>query len=71
MDIKPTPHRAIYVESLRAMTSEQRLLKAFELTEMTRQLLLDGLRERHPGAADSEIRRRYLERLGRCHNRPC
>ena len=71
MDSKPAPHRTIYVETLRAMTSEERLLKAFELTEMTRQLLLDGLRERFPGATEAEIRRHYLERLDRCHNRPC
>lgn len=38
MDPKPRPNHAKYIEVLRSMTSEQRLNKAFELSDLTRQL---------------------------------
>lgn len=71
MDIKPRPNHAIYIRTLRAMTPEQRLAKAFELSEMTRDLLRAGLRQRFPHASDQELHRLYLDRLEKCHNRPC
>jgi len=71
MDIKPRPNHHLYIETLRSLTPEARLLKAFELTDMTRDLLLAGLRHRFPDASDDEIHRIYLERLDKCHNRPC
>ena len=71
MDIKPRPNHHLYIETLRSLTPEARLLKAFELTDMTRDLLLAGLRHRFPDASDDEIHRIYLERLEKCHNRPC
>ena len=52
------------------MTPEQRLLKAFELTELSRELLRAGVRQRFPGASETEQQRIYLERLEKCHNRP-
>jgi hypothetical protein len=51
------------------MTPEQRLKKALELTELGRTLLLEGMRRRHPGLSDREIREIYLSHLARCHNR--
>lgn len=69
MDIKPHPNRKRYIETLRRMTPEQRLLKAFELSEMSRDLTRAGLRERFPDASDAEINRLYLERLERCRSR--
>ena len=50
------------------MTSDQRLRKALELTELGRHLLADGLRYRYPKLRDEEIRRLYLEHLAKCHN---
>ena len=69
MDIKPRPNHKIYIQILRRMTPEQRLLKAFELTDFSRSLLLAGLRRRFPEASDEEIKRIYLDRLDKCHNR--
>lgn len=69
MDPKPRPNRGPYIETLRRMTPEQRLLKAFELTELSRALLRAGLRDRFPDVPDAEIRCLYLERLGRCRSR--
>jgi hypothetical protein len=51
------------------MTPAQRLQKSFELTELSRQLLKDGLRNRHPELNPQELHRLYLDRLARCHNR--
>jgi hypothetical protein len=68
-DTKPQPNRRLYIETLRAMTSEQRIAKAFELSEMTRDLLRAGLRARYPDASEEELHRFHLRRLQRCRNR--
>ena len=70
MDPKPRPNHRLYLEALRRLTPEQRLLKAFELTELSRELFRAGLRQRFPKADEAELRRIYLERMARCHNRP-
>jgi hypothetical protein len=70
MDPKPRPNHQIYLEALRRMTPEQRLLKALELTELSRELFRAGLRRRFPEAGEAELQRIYLERLEKCHNRP-
>jgi hypothetical protein len=69
VDPKPHPNRALYVRMLRSMSPEQRLSKAFELGEMSKRLLWDGLRDRHPDMSDEDLRKLYLERLASCHNR--
>lgn len=70
-DIKPAPNRRLYVETLRRMTPEQRLLKAFELSELSRELLRTGLRERFPAATEAQLHAVYLERIERCRSRSC
>jgi hypothetical protein len=69
MDPKPRPHDKLYIQILRSMTPGQRLAKAFELGMMGRELLRAGLRLRHPGATEEEIRTLELEEVARCHNR--
>jgi hypothetical protein len=69
MDPKPRPNRNLYIQVLRSMSPEQRLLKAFELGETARRLLWDGLRDRHPAMPEEDLRKLYLERLASCHNR--
>jgi hypothetical protein len=69
MDPKPRPNRRVYLEILRKMTPQQRLLKAFELTAMARALLRQGLRKRFPELSEEELQRVYLQRLAKCHNR--
>lgn len=68
-DPKPRPHHTLYISALRKMTPDQRLRKALELTEMGRRVFADGLRALHPELSDEDLRRLYLERLSRCHNR--
>jgi len=69
MQMKQRPNHRIYLDVLRRMTPAQRLQKAFELSEFSKQLFVDGLRRRFPGCSDDEFRRLLMERLGKCHNR--
>ncbi|MBX3412264.1 MAG: hypothetical protein KF708_06055 [Pirellulales bacterium] len=66
---KPRQNHARHLAVLRAMTSEQRLRKAFELTELSRSLFRQGLRRRFPTLPDDEFHQLYLARLAACHNR--
>ena len=68
MNRTPQPNHRMYLEMLRRMTPEQRLLKAFELTEFTRQLFRQGLRNSHPELSEEELHTLYLARLEKCHN---
>jgi hypothetical protein len=71
MDPKPRPNQQVYLEALRRLTPEQRLLKAFELTDLSRELFRAGLRRRFPEAGEDELQRIYVERLLSCRNEPC
>ena len=67
--VKKCPNHKLYLAILRKMTPEQRLLKAFELSEFSKQFFLHGLRKRFPEKSEAEITKTYLERLNKCHNR--
>jgi len=69
MPLKPSLNRERYLEVLRRMTPEQRLQKAWELTESTRELLRAGIRQRHPDTSEADLDRIYLEQLQACHNK--
>lgn len=69
MDIKDRLNHRIYVQVLREMSPEKRLLKAFELSEFTNQLFIHGLHKRFPNLSDEEFKKILLERLDKCHNR--
>jgi hypothetical protein len=69
MNPKPRPNHRLYLQTLRQMTPEQRLLKAFELSDFSRQLFVEGLRARFPELSEAEFRRLLLARLDKCHNR--
>jgi len=51
------------------MTPAQRLAKAMELSDLGKRLFLHGLRKRFLDANEAQIRRIYLERTAKCHNR--
>jgi hypothetical protein len=67
-DPKPRPNHRLHLEALRRMTPEQRLRKAFELSDLTRRLFMHGLRERFPEASEAELKRIYTQRLRECSN---
>ena len=68
MDIKPRPNHQRYIEILRSMTPEQRLQKAFEMSDFVKALFKQGLRERFPDLSEAEFHQLYLDRLEKCHN---
>jgi hypothetical protein len=55
--------RARYNALLTRMTPAQRLELASSLSVSVRTLALAGLRQRHPGASEEELRRRLTVRL--------
>lgn len=57
------------IEILRRMTPEQRLNKAFDLSEFTLELFKHGLRKQFPDLSEEEFHKIYLERMEKCHNR--
>jgi hypothetical protein len=67
--LKPRPNHARYLAVLRAMTPEQRLAKAFELSAFSKELFLQGLRRRFPDLDAEQLHRLALDRLEKCHNR--
>lgn len=69
VEVKRDPGERIYIDVLKRMTPEGRLLKAFDLYEFATHCFLHGLSKRFPDATDDEIRKIYLERIDKCHNR--
>lgn len=67
--MKPRPNHQRYIQILRAMSPEQRLLKAFELSDLGRELFRHGLRRRYPELPPDRFRELVRERLEKCHNR--
>ncbi|MEZ6136564.1 MAG: hypothetical protein R3C53_16840 [Pirellulaceae bacterium] len=47
----------------RSMSGEEKLAKAFELTEISRQIMRAGIRANNPDASEAEIQRQYVDRL--------
>lgn len=67
--MKERPNHRRYVEVLRSMTPEQRLRKAFTLSEFSRVLFAQGLRTRYPALGPDEFARLLHSRLDKCHHR--
>ncbi len=68
-NIKAKPNHLIYLQTLRNMTPAQRLQKAFELSAMSKELFLLGLKKRFPQYSEDEIKALYLKRIALCYNR--
>lgn len=62
-DNKSRPNHDRYIAILRSMTPEQRLLKSFELTAFSRDLLKAGLRQRHPELNEESLQHLFVEQL--------
>ena len=69
MNIKKYPNHRLYIQALRRMSPEARLLKSFELSRFSREFFVHGLHKRFPHLSGDEIKKIYLERLNKCHNR--
>lgn len=68
-NIKPQPNRQLYIQVLKKMSAEQRLLKTFELSDMVKTLFRENLRLRFPDLNEQEFHAEYLKRLEKCHNK--
>ena len=51
------------------MTPADRLRAAFEMSSFCKRLFFIGLRRTFPAMNEEELRRLYLKRLEKCHNR--
>jgi hypothetical protein len=67
--MKKHPNHHLYIQTLRQMTPEARLRKAFELSDFSKSLFITGLRVRFPNFTKQELHQIFLERLAKCHNR--
>ncbi len=69
MSIKERSNHKIYIQVLRQMSREKTLVSALELSELTRQLFIYGLRKRFPNLSEEEFKKILLKRLNKCHSR--
>jgi hypothetical protein len=69
MDPKARLNHKLYIQILRRMSPESRLLKSFELTQFAKDLFIHGLRKRFPNLSEAEFKQLYPERIDKCHNR--
>ena len=54
---------AVWRRTVKRMSREQKIAKAFELTELTREMMREGIRADHPDATEPEIQQIYVDRL--------
>ena len=66
--IRSGQHRE-YLISLKRMTPQQRLDKAFELSALAKANLKQALLTRFPEKSAAELHQLFLQRLERCRNR--
>ncbi len=69
MNLKARPNHKLYIETLRRMSPDARLRKAFELSAFTKAIFIQGIRRRFADRSEDEIREIILARLNKCHNR--
>jgi hypothetical protein len=69
MNPKKDPSHKVWIEVLRKMTPEQKLLKVFEMGEFHKKLFEYGLRRRFPHLSEEEFQKLLRKRLDLCHNR--
>ncbi|MGK2935933.1 MAG: hypothetical protein ACSLFE_11930 [Gemmatimonadaceae bacterium] len=67
--MKTSRSHPVYLDILRRMTPEDRLRKAFELSELSKSLCEHGLRRTFPDLEPAELRALARRRLDKCHNR--
>jgi hypothetical protein len=67
--MKDRPNHSVYLRVLREMGPENRLRKAFELSEFTRALTRHGLEALHPDLKPGDVDRLYLSRMEKARER--
>lgn len=54
---------AVWRRTIQSMSGPEKVAKAFELTETTRQIMREGIRHQFPNASEAEIQEVYVDRL--------
>lgn len=67
--MKPRPNHRRYIRVLRGMTPEERLRKAFELSDFSVALFTRGLSTRFPERSPEALRDLVRRRREKCRNR--
>lgn len=67
--MKQRPNHRLYLAALRQMGAEERLRKAFELSEFCRVLMRRGLERAHPEMSPTELQRLYESRMAKARSR--
>ncbi|MCK5568062.1 MAG: hypothetical protein KAI62_09120 [Actinomycetia bacterium] len=57
-----------YIKILKKMKPQARLQKAFELSDLTKNLFITGLRMRYPDYSEEDIKDLYIEKIYKCHS---
>ncbi|MCL2827051.1 MAG: hypothetical protein FWD72_06580 [Eggerthellaceae bacterium] len=66
--MKTYPNEQRYHDILRKMSPEEKLMKAFDLSDLANEAFKAGLRSRNPDMPENELERLYQEKLASCHN---
>ena len=66
--MKTYPNKQKYHQILKAMSPEEKVIKVFELSELSNEAFKTGLRNRYKEMSDEEFHQLYLERRSKCHN---
>ena len=66
---KVESNRKQYIEILRKMTGEKRMRIAFELFEMAKDIMIEGIKAQNPDIKAEEIQQEVVRRMMRCHRR--
>ena len=67
--MKQRPNHQLYLAALRGMGPEQRLRKAFELSEFSRALMRRGIEIAYPDLSPDERGRIYQARMAKARSR--
>ena len=62
--MRPQEAEKKYLEILRGMTGEQRLVIAFELYEMVRNIAISAIAEQNPGISPLDMEKELRKRMG-------
>lgn len=62
LDRMPERVRAKYLEILRAIPPGRKIEIACELSDLTHEFFISGIRARHPGISDEDVRREVIKR---------
>jgi len=64
--LKPEPNRKQYILILRRMNGEERMRIGFELFEMAKDIMIEGIKAENPDITFEGIQQEVVRRMMRC-----